>query len=606
MLSKTTSACLLAIVLFQSNHTQAQQEGPYKTDPASVRKPDVPRGKIIRAKFANSKVFPGTERDYAIYVPKQYDPKKPACLMVFQDGIGFLNERGPAKTPIVFDNLIHSGEMPVTIGLFINPGVIPAQNEKAQARYNRSLEYDAIDDRYAKFLVDELLPVIKKDYAISDDPNDRGICGSSSGGIAAFNVAWQRPDQFRRVYTMVGTYIGLRGANEMSVLVRKTEPKPIRIYLQDGSNDLNIYCGDWWVANQGMLSALKFGGYEVEHVWGQGGHNKKQGGAVLPNAMRYIWKDWPKKVETHLGKRGSRAPEVLIDGEKWNLVHKIDDKNDHLINPVTDNAGNLYFASRLGGDVFKFSKSGETSVLWTAKNLMAVEVPTKQNNRSLISGLSLNRFRELHVVLPFRNSIVKIGPDSDKLNSLASNVNAQGIVVANDNTIYFTDPQSKSLKMLQPGGGAPQTVAEGLSGAHGVTLSPDQTLIYVSDSNGRYVWSSVRNEDGTLTYHQPYFHIHSPPAAVDMRTHSNGMCVDKDGWVLVATKMGIQVCDQPGRVNFIISSPVGAGYPSHVSFGGPKNQTLFASFGNKIYKRKVKLTGAQPWASPVKPPKPRL
>ena len=274
---------------FASSQASAQDgDGPYPLDAAQVALPDVPAGEVIERTFSDSKVFPGTERRYQLYIPKQYDKNKPACLMVFQDGTGFSKVEGrPSKTPIVFDNLIHSGEMPVTIGLFIDPGVVPAQNENAQPRFNRSFEYDAIDDRYAKFLIEEMIPEVEKDYAISDDPNDRGICGSSSGGIAAFNVAWQRPDQFRRVYTMVGTYIGLRGANEMSVLVRKTEPKPIRVFLQDGNKDLNIYCGDWWVANQGMLSALKFSGYEVDHVWGQGGHNRKHGGAVLPDAMRF-------------------------------------------------------------------------------------------------------------------------------------------------------------------------------------------------------------------------------------------------------------------------------------------------------------------------------
>ena len=234
--SVTKAAALILVsfctCLVLANPRAAAQDGdgPYPIDESQVKKPDVPTGKVTRHKFSNSKIFPGTERNYAIYFPAQYDASKPACLMVFQDGTGFSKIEGrPSKMPIVFDNLIHSGEMPVTIGLFIDPGFVPAQNENAQPRFNRSFEYDAIDDRYARFLIEEMIPEVEKSCAISDDPNDRGICGSSSGGIAAFNVAWQRPDQFRRVYTMVGTYIGLRGANEMSVLARKTDPKPIRV-----------------------------------------------------------------------------------------------------------------------------------------------------------------------------------------------------------------------------------------------------------------------------------------------------------------------------------------------------------------------------------------
>ena len=582
-------------------------EGPYPVDPASVRQSDVPQGKMVKRVFSSSSIFPGTEREYAIYVPQQYDAAKPACLMVVQDGMRLASEKGASKIPIVFDNLIHANEMPVTIGVFVNPGVVPAQNENAQPRFNRSFEYDSIDNRYVDFLLSEILPAVEKDYSISSDPNDRAICGSSSGGIAAFNVAWQRPDQFRRVYTMVGTYIGLRGANEMSVLVRKTEPKPLRVFLQDGSNDLNIYCGDWWVANQGMLSALKFSGYEVDHVWGEGYHGQKHGGAIFPDAMRTIWKDWPKKVSTHFDTSHSRAPEMLLPDEGWELVSE---GHQSTCGATSDADGNLYFADADEGVVFRVTADGTKSIVWNVNRWTENKRLSKPLTSPMISSLAIGADGSLYGCLPCLESVVKFNVDesngdSMEFETIASTVKCSGIVAANDGTIYFTVPETKSVWMTQAGQ-KPVVAGTGFSGANGITLSPDQTLIQVSDFDGRYVWSSVRKAGGKLTHIQPYFHMHSPPAAVDVRPMSDGMCSDQAGWLLVATKMGIQICDQPGRVNLIVSPPIEASRPTSVSFVGPGDSTIFATFGTAVYKRKTKLTAAMPWSAPIKPTKPRL
>ena len=248
---------LLSFLLLMGAVVSAQEK-PYPFHPDMEKKDGVPAGEIRRGMYTDSAIFPGTTRDYAVYVPAQYDDKKPAALMVFQDGISYLK-----IVPIAFDNLIHAGDMPITIGLFVNPGVVPELDESSLARYNRSFEYDATDDRYARFLLEEMIPVALGELNITKDPNLRSLCGSSSGGIAAFVAAWNRPDQFRRIYATVGTFVGLRGGNELPVLVRKTEPKPLRIFLQDGRNDLDIYCGSWWVANQDMLSSLTWAGYEV-------------------------------------------------------------------------------------------------------------------------------------------------------------------------------------------------------------------------------------------------------------------------------------------------------------------------------------------------------
>ena len=353
-----------------------------------------------------------------------------------------------------------------------------------------------------------------------------------------------------------------------------------------------------------MLSALKFSGYEVEHDWGTGGHNKKHGGAVLPDAMRFIWKDWPKQVETHFDASRSRAPEMLVDGEDWQVVSE--GHEGDVVSPVVDKKANLFFATRNKGEIFKITPSGEKSLYWSVGRWAANKNFVGEFDQPLVRGLAIGPDGDVYGALPFQKSIVKFpSDDSREFEVIATNVRASGIVVANDKTIYFTDIDNNSVWMKRADAD-PVVAATGFTSVKGIALNADQTLVYVSDFGGRYIWSSVRRDDGTLAHSQPFFHIHSPPATVDVRPHTDGMCVDKAGWVLAATKMGIQVCDQPGRVNLILPPPTGTSSPSHVTFGGENNQTIIATLGNKVLKRKVKLTGVQPWASPVKPPKPRL
>ncbi|MFT4556498.1 MAG: gluconolactonase, partial [Planctomycetaceae bacterium] len=221
----------------------------YPVHPDSIPQDGVPKGEIKGPFEWRSEIFPGTVRQYAIYVPAQYDAAKPACSMIVQDG---LPKAQQWKLQTVLDNLIHKGDVPVQIGIFVSPGIVPAVNKNAQPRLNRSFEYDGMGDRYARFLLEEIIPEVAKSYNLSTDPNDRLIAGASSGAIAAFTAAWERPNEFRRVLSAIGTYTSLRGGDEYPSLVRKFENKPLRVYLQDGSNDLDIYAGSWWVANQAM------------------------------------------------------------------------------------------------------------------------------------------------------------------------------------------------------------------------------------------------------------------------------------------------------------------------------------------------------------------
>ncbi len=291
----------------------------YVLGPDSHRHPGVPAGKITRYTWNRSKIFPGTTRNYWVYVPAQYDGATPACVMVFQDGGAFAKEEGPYHAPAVLDNLIHQHAIPVTIAILIDPGVVEAASPGQQNRFNRSYEYDGLGDRYVRFLLEEILPEVAKHYRLSADPSNRAIVGSSSGGIAAFTAAWERPDAFRRVLSFVGSFTDLRGGDWYINLIRKMEPKPLRVFLQDGSSDLNLYSGAWFLANQSMAAALTYAGYDVKFVTGTEGHNAKHGSAILPDALRWLWRGYPQGISAGHGGPVERhyITEILDPDQDW-------------------------------------------------------------------------------------------------------------------------------------------------------------------------------------------------------------------------------------------------------------------------------------------------
>ncbi|MBA2117898.1 alpha/beta hydrolase [Bremerella alba] len=282
-------ALMISGCLFTSN--SSAQDEQYSPGPDAERKEGVPQGTVTKHVWDQSEIYPGTVRDYWVYVPKQYEKGKPACLMVFQDGAGFVNEKGHTRVPVVFDNLIHAGEMPVTIGVFIQPGVVPPAKPGQGPRKNRSFEYDTLSDQYVRFLLEEILADVGGQYEISDNPKHRAICGNSSGGICAFTAAWERPDSFGKVVSHIGSFTNIRGGHVYPAVIRKTEIKPIKVFLQDGSNDLDNLHGNWPLANQQMAAALKFVGYDYKFVYGEGKHSARHGGAIFPDTMRWVWSD---------------------------------------------------------------------------------------------------------------------------------------------------------------------------------------------------------------------------------------------------------------------------------------------------------------------------
>jgi gluconolactonase len=577
----------IALLFIQLSAISQPAVENYPVDSASVVHSSVPKGEILKFTFDSSKIFPGTWREYWVFVPAQYRPEKPACVYVNQDGIQW-------NAPIVFDNLINSQEIPITIGVFINPGIVKA-TDPAQAlnRTNRSFEYDGLGDAYARFILEEILPAVEKQKTtdgrsinLSKNGNDRAIGGSSSGAVCAFTAAWERPAEFSRVFSAIGTYVGLRGAEQYPTLIRKYEPKPIRIFLQDGSNDLNIYAGDWWKANEAMDRALTFSGYEEQHVWGDGQHNGKHGNAIFPEAMRWLWKDWPAPVKTGSSKNQFLS-DILIPGEEWQLVGK-----DYKFTEGTAaNAfGEAFYQDIPNSKTYKVSVDGKLTTL---------EVNAKR-----ASGTSFGADGKRYTVAGETKQVIAYEP-SEKEAIIADSISGNDIVVAYNGNIYITSPDGiqkpSKLYLVQPGR-KPLVVDEGLKFANGLTLSPDQTQLYVTESATHWVWAYQIKPDGSLVNKQHYGWLHV--SDTDDNAWSDGLRCDTTGRIYVTSRLGIQVLDQLGRVNAII--PIPQAGASNLCFGGKNFDTMYVTANDKVYKRRFKVRGANTFEKPFRPMAPRL
>ena len=555
---------------------QAPNES-YPDDSASIEQVGVPKGDVLKFTFQDSKLYPGTWREYWIYVPAQYRPDKPACVYVNQDGIQW-------KAPTVFDNLIHRKEMPITIGVFVMPGKVRlVEGDPTHDRLNRSFEYDGLGDTYARFILDEILPVVEKQKTpdgrpirLSKNGNDRAIGGSSSGAVCAFTAAWERPDAFSRVFSAIGTYVSLRGADRYATLVRKYEPKPIRFFLQDGTNDLNNFVGDWWKANETMERALTFAGYEVKHAWGEGGHSGKHGTAIFPDAMRWLWKDYPKPV-TGDPTKNPFLTDILLPNEGWQLVG---DGYSFTEGPAANAAGEVFFQDVLHGKTLKVGPDGKPAALQLDSKKAGGTAFGADGKRYTVSSRSKQVYRyDL----------------SEKETVLADSVSGNDIAMAKNGNLYITSPDGidkpSKVYLIRPTGG--KVVVDGsdpataLKFANGVALSPDQQQLYVAESASHWIWIYQILPDGTLTNKQRYGWVHVPDTADN--AWSDGLKCDRDGRIYVATRLGIQVLDQTGRVNAILPTPNGS--CSNLCFGGKDFDTLYVTCGSKVYRRKLKVKG---------------
>lgn len=585
---------LILFLILSTSLTMAQSPTEsYPVDPDSQVQAGVPKGEILKFSFADSKIFPGTSREISIYVPAQYKADKPACVYVNQDGIQW-------NAPTVFDNLIAKNKMPVTIGVFVTPGKVLAQTTEAGDRFNRSFEYDGLGGNYARFLLDEVFPFVESQKAaggrvikLSKNGNDRAIGGSSSGAVCAFTAAWEYPDEFSRVFSAIGTYVGLRGADRYDILVRKYEPKPIRIFLQDGSGDLNIYAGDWWKANESMERALTFAGYDVNHVWGTGGHNGQHGTAVFPEAMRWLWRDYPNPIKA--GKTKNQfLSDILIDHKGWELVGE----NYGFTEGIAVNAkGEVFFQDIPNSKTYKVTPEGKAELyIADSKKASGTTFSTSGEMLAITGGWSNPPTKQLHrYKTPSQYDVV------------ADDMPGNDVTIAFNGNIYVTSPDGRErpskLHLIKPDG-SKQIVDEGLKFANGVCLSPDHTQLYVTESATHWVWVYQIQPDGTLAHKQKYGWLHVRD--VDENAWSDGIKCDRDGRIYVTSLSGLQVMDPLGRVQAIIPVPKTKGQVSNLAFGGPEFDMLYITVHDKVYRRKVNVKGANNFEKPIKLPNPRL
>jgi gluconolactonase len=539
--------------------------------PPAAARAAAPAGEVLKFTLAGSTHFPGPPRDYWVYVPAQYQPERPACLYLGLDG---LDEHAAP----MFDQLIARKQMPVTIAVFV-------------AAQHRSLEYDSPGDTLARFLLEELLPDVHKRAAsdgralrLSSQGGDRAIGGKGSAAVAAFTAAWERPADFSRVWSESGAFVGLRGADRYPTLIRKTEPRPIRVLLSRGAGDGPVaFAGDPAQAHQSMHAALTFAGYQVRST---GKANRRQAGSAhFREGMRWLWQGWPAPPAG--GPSGNPLlAEILVPGPEgdWQLVGQ---GYRFTEGPTVNGEGDLFFNDIPAAITHRVGRDGQVQVQ-VADSLKA-------------NGQAFGPDGRLFAVTGAPGQLVAYDRQWRRT-KIADGFQGNDLVVAHNGNVYVThppdgkNPTAPSQVWLVRPDGTKQVVDQGLRYANGVTLSPDQTVLYVDDHRSRWVYSHEIQPDGTLRNKRRFCALHVPENADD--SSADGMKVDQRGRLYVATRTGLlQVCDQQGRVAAILSTPNRR--ISNLTFAGPQLDILVVTSGDRVWKRRLRTRGVHPWAPPL-------
>ncbi len=561
-----------------------QTSPPWEPHPDAVPRDDVPHGTVEAMSPWESKIFANTIRDWSIYVPAQYNKEQPAALMVFQDGLRFSDVKGRWRIPVVFDNLIARGDMPPTIAVFINPGHDKSKPRKGTKASNRSFEYDSLGDRYSRFVLDEIIPEVEKRYSVSQDPAMRAIGGSSSGAICAFTVAWENPNAFQKVYSNVGSFTNLRGGNVYPSLVRKTEPKPLRVYMADTSGDVDNAFGSWAWSNQLMASALKYMGYDVRFDWAEGyGHNPDFGGSRFPEAIKWLWRKEQHQVVLNTDgdlKGDMTLLRLLIPNRSWEVVAENLGFADA---PCSDAEGNFYFSDMKAPAIYRVN---------------AVDGTRAELVKEAVSGLKFGPDGLLYGCQGALKRVISIDAKTGTVKVVATDVTPNDLAVSRDGIIFITETRDHRVTRINIETGDVAVADTGITRPNGIALSNDEGTLAVSDSGGENVWTFRVNAGGildakmpTMTMRLPIdpkgeFNFGEPPPYLTA-SRGDGTAVDKSGRYYVTSAVGVQIFDPTGRLCGVLPKPMEAMPLTSCTLAGPNHEYLYITNGSTVFRRKL-------------------
>ena len=599
----------------------------YSLGPESQPQPNVPKGTLTRHTLAPGRFFPGTPHNYQLYVPAQYDASKPLPFMIFLDGSGYAGDN--VRVPVVLDNLIAKRDLPAMAAIFIDPGVLPALSDQAQNRYERIFEYDSLTPRFANFLIEELVGEVAKSYNLSKDPNDHGIAGLSTGGVGAFVAAWNRPDQFRRVITWIGSFGNFRGADRLPGLIRRTEPRPIRVFMQTGRQDLVNYSGSWYLENPRMAAALEFAGNDVKIDLGEDGHSNRHGASMLPDTLRWLWRGYPEPIVAGEappgagrgifaqlvprreviapppppGRGAAPAPAPAAGGRgggprgavyaliyRDRLWEQVGSSYKSASSPAVDKDGNVFFADPSSNRIYRADATGNVTIF--------------KDNSGGAQALRVGADGRLYASQPAVRRLVSYGAAADE-KVVAQNIRANDLALTRGGAIYFVDTAQKTVGFIDSSGHRRIVYdrAEIMSPT-ALALTPDQGMLLVADGMDRFQWSFQIAADGSLINGEPFQRLEMPEEG--LFSGVAGLTVDTLGYMWATSAMGIQVCEQPGRCTNILNKPEFTATPiTSIAFGGPDRTWLYVTQGGKLFRRETRRTGAAAWEL-VKPPQPGL